>query len=71
MVNSGLVIGAVNQEEDLIDCVEWPDAGMHKHPWGLGINAHPEFKSKPTAANPLFRDFITASRNVKNSKNQV
>jgi len=45
IVKSGLVIGANYPEKDLVECVEWPD-----HPWGLGVQFHPEFKSKPTAA---------------------
>ena len=63
ITRSGLVIGALNAEKDLVDCVEWPD-----HPWGLGVQFQPEFKSKPTAANPLFRDFIAASRDLKAAK---
>jgi CTP synthase len=35
--------------------VEWPD-----HPWGIGVQFHPEFKSKPLAPSPLFSFFITA-----------
>jgi CTP synthase len=66
MTDSGLIIGALNAEKDLVDCLEWPD-----HPWGLGVHSHPEFKSKPTAANPLFRDFIAASRDLKAAKNLV
>jgi CTP synthase len=60
MIRSGLVISAFYPEKDLVDCVEWPD-----HPWGLGVQSHPEFKSKPTAASPLFRDFIAASRGLR------
>jgi CTP synthase len=37
--------------------VEWPD-----HPWGLGVQFHPEFKSRPTAAAPLFRNFVAAAK---------
>ena len=64
MIRSGLIIGALYPEKDLVECVEWPN-----HPWGLGVQFHPEFKSKPTAASPLFRDFIAVSRDVK--KNQT
>ena len=60
MVKSGLVVGAICPEKDLVDSVEWPD-----HPWGLGVQFHPEYKSKPTAASPLFRDFIKVCRDVK------
>jgi CTP synthase len=57
MTTSGLRIAALTPDKSLVECVEWPD-----HPWGLGVQFHPEFKSKPTAANPLFRDFIAAVR---------
>jgi CTP synthase len=57
MTGSGLRIGALTPDGSLVECVEWPD-----HPWGLGVQFHPEFKSKPTAASPLFRDFIAAAK---------
>jgi CTP synthase len=57
MTESGLRIGALTPDGSLVECVEWPD-----HPWGLGVQFHPEFKSRPTAVSPLFRDFITAVR---------
>jgi CTP synthase len=57
MAGSGLLLTATTPDGSLVECVEWPD-----HPWGLGIQAHPEFKSKPTAAHPLFRAFIAAAR---------
>ena len=55
---TGLKIAALTPDSSLVECVEWPD-----HPWGLGVQFHPEFKSKPTAAAPLFRDFIAAVKN--------
>ncbi|MDR2767948.1 MAG: CTP synthase [Treponema sp.] len=57
MTESGLKLTAFTPGGALVECVEWPD-----HPWGLGVQFHPEFKSKPTAAAPLFRDFIAAVR---------
>ncbi|MDR1278353.1 MAG: CTP synthase [Treponema sp.] len=57
MTEAGLKIAAMTPDESLVECVEWPD-----HPWGLGVQFHPEFKSKPTAAAPLFRDFVAAAR---------
>ena len=56
MSESGLKITALSADS-LADCIEWPD-----HPWGLGVQFHPEFKSKPTAAAPLFRDFVNAAK---------
>jgi CTP synthase len=60
MVESGLLLTGFTSDNGLVECVEWPD-----HPWGLGVQSHPEFKSKPTAAAPLFRDFVTAVRDCK------
>ena len=60
MTGTGLKLAAFNSDGTLVECVEWPD-----HPWGVGVQFHPEFKSKPTEASPLFRDFIAA---VKKSK---
>jgi CTP synthase len=60
MTGTGLKLAAFNSDGALVECVEWPD-----HPWGVGVQFHPEFKSKPTSASPLFRDFIAA---VKKSK---
>jgi CTP synthase len=57
MTESGLKIAAMTPDGSLVECVEWPD-----HPWGLGVQFHPEFKSKPTAAAPLFRDFVAAAK---------
>ena len=59
MAESGLKIAALTPDGSLVECIEWPD-----HPWGLGAQFHPEFKSKPTAAAPLFRDFIAAARDA-------
>ena len=57
MTGSGLIIGALTKDSTLVESVEWPD-----HPWGVGVQFHPEFKSKPTAAHPLFRAFIAAAK---------
>ncbi|MDR1177895.1 MAG: CTP synthase [Spirochaetaceae bacterium] len=58
MTGSGLKTAAFTPDDSLVECVEWPD-----HPWGVGVQFHPEFKSKPTAASPLFRDFVAAVKN--------
>ncbi|MCP4135734.1 MAG: CTP synthase [bacterium] len=52
----GMVFGGFNPQSDLVETVEIPS-----HPWFLATQYHPEFKSKPTATHPLFRDFIRAS----------
>ncbi|MDR1256787.1 MAG: CTP synthase [Spirochaetaceae bacterium] len=55
MLQSGLVISAVTPDNALVESVEWPG-----HPWGAGVQFHPEFTSKPTAAHPLFTAFVQA-----------
>lgn len=57
MQSSGLVLAAFTPDGSLVESVEWPD-----HPWGVGVQFHPEFISKPTRPHPLFRDFVAAAR---------
>jgi CTP synthase len=52
----GMVFSGVSPGGDLVEIVEFKD-----HPWFLGCQFHPEFKSKPMAPHPLFRDFIGAA----------
>jgi len=52
---AGLVVGGYTQDRALVEAVEWPG-----HPWGIGVQFHPEFKSKPIAPNPLFSSFVEA-----------
>ncbi len=42
----------------LVECIELPTT---MHPWFVGTQAHPEFKSRPTHASPLYRDFVGAA----------
>jgi len=52
----GLVLSGLSPEGNLVECIEIPD-----HPWFLGSQFHPEFKSRPLAPHPLFRDFIRSA----------
>ena len=56
LLEHGMVLSGVNPDLDLIEIVELPE-----HPWFLGCQFHPEFKSKPTAPHPLFASFISAA----------
>ncbi len=55
-VDHGLVISGKNPETSLVEIIELKD-----HPWFVGCQFHPEFKSKPMDPHPLFREFIRAS----------
>ena len=54
---SGLVISALTQREQLTEIVELPH---DVHPWFVGVQFHPEFKSTPWAGHPLFNAYIAA-----------
>ena len=55
---AGLVISALTQREQLTEIVELPNS---VHPWFVGVQFHPEFKSTPWDGHPLFNAFIKAS----------
>lgn len=59
--NKGMVISGINKEMNLVEVIELED-----HPYFIGCQYHPEFKSKPFSPHPLFSTFISAS-----DKNQV
>ena len=56
LVEAGLVIGGVSEEDDLVEMVELED-----HPWFIGVQFHPEFTSNPRDGHPLFTSFIKAA----------
>jgi len=56
--NAGLVISALTQREKLTEIVELPRTA---HPWFMGVQFHPEFKSTPWGGHPLFKSYIQAA----------
>jgi CTP synthase len=58
---SGLVVSARTPNESLCEIMELPRTGEHAHPWYVGVQYHPEFKSTPRSGHPLFISFITAA----------
>ena len=56
--SAGLVISALTQREQLTEMVELPQS---VHPWFVGVQFHPEFKSTPWDGHPLFNAFIRAA----------
>ena len=55
----GLVFSGMSPDGKLPEIVEWTD-----HPWFIGVQFHPELKSKPFAPHPLFADFVRAAVEV-------
>ena len=58
LVEKGLVLAGLSPDEKLVEIVELP---KDVHPWFVGVQFHPEFKSRPNRAHPLFKDFIKAA----------
>jgi CTP synthase len=56
LVEAGLVVSGTFQDGRLVEIVELPE-----HPWFVASQFHPEFKSRPTRAAPLFRGFVGAA----------
>ena len=52
----GLVFSGIHKEKNLVEIIEIKD-----HPWFVACQFHPEFKSKPDLAHPLFREFVAAA----------
>ncbi|MBR1409057.1 MAG: CTP synthase [Clostridia bacterium] len=53
---AGMKIAGVNPQRDLVEIVEVKD-----HPWFVGVQFHPEFKSRPNRPHPLFAGFVRAA----------
>jgi len=62
---AGLVISALTQREHLTEMVELP---QDQHPWYVGVQFHPEFKSTPWDGHPLFNAFVKAGLTQHQSK---
>ncbi|NLP10974.1 CTP synthase [bacterium] len=56
----GFKITGINPENNLVEVIELPD-----HPWFVGVQYHPELKSRALAASPLFREFVAAALRCK------
>jgi len=59
---NGLIISGMSPDNKLVEIIELKD-----HPWFVGAQFHPEFKSRPTRSHPLFKHLIKAS--IENKKN--
>jgi CTP synthase len=55
-VANGLRVAGTSPDGQLVEIIELPE-----HRWFVAVQYHPEFKSKPTAAHPLFAGFIAAA----------
>lgn len=60
---AGLLFSGFNEADGLVEIMELPG-----HPWFVAVLFHPEFKSRPNRAHPLFRDFVGAALSYRRRK---
>ncbi len=60
---AGMTVSGLYPKEQLVEIIELAD-----HPWFLATQFHPEFRSRPTAPHPVFRDFIKAALTASKNK---
>ena len=65
---AGLVISALTQQEHLTEIVELPRS---VHPWYIGVQFHPEFKSTPWDGHPLFNAFVHAALSYQSERQKL
>ena len=63
--SKGLILSGLSPDENLVETVE-----LKEHPFYVGVQYHPEFKSRPNKAHPLFRGFIKAALDNVERKGQ-
>lgn len=62
---AGLMVSARSRDNNLVEMIELPD-----HPWFVACQFHPEFKSTPRDAHPLFVNFIKAAKAKRNNRSK-
>jgi CTP synthase len=62
---NGMLFAGTSQNNSLVEIIEIPD-----HPWFVAVQYHPEFKSKPVAAHPLFAGFVGAAIATKETSGE-
>jgi CTP synthase len=66
MEQMGLIVSGENLDLNLVEMIE-----LKNHPWFVGVQFHPELKSRIVNVHPLFRDFIATAIEEKEKKNSV
>ena len=61
--NAGIRLAGLSPDEKLVEMIELPE-----HPWFVGVQFHPEFKSRPNRPHPLFASFVGAAKEFANGK---
>jgi len=62
----GMTLSGICEDRDLVEIIE-----ISEHPWFMGVQFHPEFKSRPMAPHPLFESFVAAGLNFRGRRELV
>ncbi len=62
---AGLIFSGLSPDGNLVEIIE-----LEQHPWFIGVQFHPEFKSSPRTAHPLFKSFIGAALNYQKARTE-
>ncbi|MPN34108.1 CTP synthase [bioreactor metagenome] len=60
LTEKGMSLAGLSPDGRLVEIIEYSD-----HPWFVGVQFHPELKSRPNKAHPLFREFVKAAKRRK------
>jgi CTP synthase len=63
LTKAGMRVAGVNPEHGLVEIME-----LGNHPWFVGVQFHPEFKSRPIRSHPLFRELVAAAKRHRDAK---
>ena len=63
ITHAGMRVAGVNPDHGLVEIMEIAD-----HPWFVGVQFHPEFKSRPIRSHPLFRDLVAAAKKYNDAR---
>lgn len=66
LVKNGLTLSGLSPDNRLVEIVE-----ISSHPWFVGVQFHPELKSRPTRPHPLFREFVRAAVTFQAAKSGI
>jgi len=63
ITKAGMRVAGVNPDHGLVEIIELPE-----HPWFVGVQFHPEFKSRPIRSHPLFRELVAAAKRYSDAR---
>lgn len=66
LLDAGLVTSGVSPDDSLVEIIE-----LKSHPWFVGVQFHPEFKSSPKHPHPLFKGFVAAALSYRDKKSST